>query len=150
MADISHAALEVAHVNINKYSLNDRVRCIRSDLFDNIQNKYDLIITNPPYVSISEYQKCPEEFKNEPKIALESGKDGLDILHKILSQAKKYLNKNGSLIAEVGFPAAKLLKKKYPRILFKWFKYRRPNGKESIFGMHGVFLCKRSDLPDSL
>ena len=94
--------------------------------------------------------KQHEEFKNEPKIALESGKDGLDILHKILSQARKYLNTNGALIAEVGFPAAKLLKKKYPRILFKWFKYRRPNGKESIFGMHGVFLCKRNDLPDSL
>lgn len=147
LADISLQALEVAQINIDRYALNNRVRCIESNLFDSVINKYDLIITNPPYVSVREYQKSPDEFKAEPKIALEAGIDGLDIIHKILAQAKQHLNTNGVLIAEVGFSVAKLLKKQYPHIAFQWFNYKKPTGRASLFSMHGVFLCHRSDLP---
>jgi ribosomal protein L3 glutamine methyltransferase len=149
LADISSQALNVAQSNINRHGLSERVKCIESDLFNNINDKYDLIITNPPYVTVSEYQGCPQEFKNEPKIALESGKDGLDIINRIMHQAKNHLNANGSLIAEVGFTAAKRIKKKYRQVPFTWFKYRRPCGKESLLGMHGVFQCPAKGLPEN-
>jgi ribosomal protein L3 glutamine methyltransferase len=148
LVDISSKALEVAQINIDNYSLNERVKGIHSDLFNAVENKYDLIITNPPYVSVSEYIKSPVEFQKEPEIALLGGADGLDIIHKILAQAKDHLNENGSLIAEVGTSAARRLKKQYPNIPFKWYKSRNYKGKESIFGMHGVFACKQRDLPD--
>lgn len=147
LADISSLALEVAQENINRYSLNERVKCIQTDVFENIQGPYDLIITNPPYVPKREYESSPKEFKSEPKIALEAGKTGLDIINKIILQAKNYLNPNGVLIAEVGFTTAKRIKKAFPCVPFKWFKYRRPSGKESWLGMHGVFLCEQKDLP---
>ena len=146
LADISSDALDVARTNIEKHSLSDRVKCIQSDCFENIQGKYDLIITNPPYVSTLEYNQSPIEFKNEPKIALESGADGLDIVNKILTQAQSYLNPNGELIAEVGLTAAKRLKKKHPQVHFKWLKYRRLNGKEFFFDAPGVFSCKYDQL----
>jgi ribosomal protein L3 glutamine methyltransferase len=116
-------------------------------LFDNIQHQYDLIITNPPYATTAEYLACPPEFKNEPRLAIESGRSGLDITHRILGNAGRYLNPQGKLIAEVGYSAAKRLKKRYRHIPFQWFKYRRPSGKESLFGMHGVFLCEAKGLP---
>ncbi len=148
LVDISPEALEVANINIKKHILENRVTAIHSNLFENLNNhKYDLIITNPPYVSAKDYQKTPTEFKNEPKIALESGKDGLDIVHQIFAQAKHYLNPEGLLIAEVGYASAKLIKKQYKKIPLIWFSYRRPNGKESWLGMDGTFLCKAKDLP---
>jgi len=146
LVDISQEALGVASTNIERYNLSDRVRCIKSNLFENVQGKYDLIITNPPYVSTSEYNKSPDEFKNEPKLALEGGVDGLDIIKVILSKAKLYLNPDGILIAEVGLPAAARLKKQYRRVHFQWFKYRTPSGKVSFFNDPGVFLCRRIDL----
>lgn len=146
LVDISSEALKVAQINIEKHGLQERVRCIQSDCFENVEHQYDLMITNPPYVSVNEYNKTPEEFKKEPKIALESGIDGLDIVHVILSQADHYLTTKGALIAEVGSPAAKRLKKHYPNIAFKWFKYKRPNGTVSWFSTPGVFLCQKEDL----
>ncbi len=147
LADISPQALEVAQINIDRHGLNTRAHCIESNVFESLHNKYDLIISNPPYVSRSEYQNSAEEFKAEPKIALEAGPDGLVIIHKMLAQAKQYLNPNGLLIAEIGCSAAKLVKKHYPHIPFQWFKYKKPNGSTSFFSMHGVFLCRACDLP---
>jgi ribosomal protein L3 glutamine methyltransferase len=147
LVDISAEALEVAQMNILNYDLNQRVKCIQSDLFSNIKKKYDLVISNPPYVSTLDYLNSEAEFKSEPKLALEAGEDGLDIIKIILAQAKQYLNPNGVLIVEVGIPAAKLLKKKYPSIRFKWFKHRHFDGKEQFFGGHCIFLCKQNDLP---
>lgn len=146
LVDISPEALDVARTNIEKHSLGDRIKCIQSNCFENIQGKYDLIITNPPYVSTQEYDQSPIEFKNEPKMALESGADGLDIVNVILTQAKSYLNPKGALIAEVGITAVKRLKKKHPRVRFQWLKYRRLNGKEFFFDDPVVFLCKRDQL----
>lgn len=142
LADISSDALNVARINVERHSLSDRVRCIQTDCFENIQGKYDLIITNPPYVSTKHYYACPDEFINEPKLALESGEDGLDLITRILTQAKNHLNPAGVLIAEVGMASAKNLKKKYPKTRFRWFTYRRPNGKESWFDDPGVFLLR--------
>ena len=155
LVDVSSEALEVAQKNINKYSLNDRVKCVQSNLFENIQEKYDLIITNPPYVAEKEYDFCPQEFKNEPEIALKSGKKGLDIITKILEQAKNHLNYNGILVAEVGCSVAKLLKKRYSKCQFTWFIFRKSFKKDSwldkvvkfIGVLDCVFLCEANSLP---
>lgn len=147
LADISQEALNVAEINIDRYHLRERVERIQSDLFSNINRKYDLIISNPPYVTVKEHQHSPLEFKQEPVLALIGGQDGLDLIHRILQQAKHYLNPQGTLIAEVGFSAAKRLKKYYPRLPFQWFTYRRPSGKKSFFDPQGVFRIKAQDLP---
>jgi len=154
LADISRKALDVAQINVDRYALADRVQCIETDLFENIVEKYDLIITNPPYVSEKEYQACPLEFKNEPKIALEAGKEGLDIIHKILDQAHHHLNPQGMLIAEVGYSAAQCLKRRYPKLPFEWLNYRKSTEKESLFDtlvrwtgyLDSLFLCKAEGL----
>lgn len=139
LVDISHEALKVAAINIERHGLSERVRCIQSDLFQHVDGRYDLIITNPPYVSRAEYNQSPAEFKNEPKIALESGKDGLDLVHRLLAEVGQYLNPTGKLIAEVGMPAAKRIKRAYRGIRFKWYKYRAPSGKVSLFISPGIF-----------
>jgi len=128
LADISNEALEVARINIKNHHLEDRVRCIQTNMFENIDDKYDLIISSPPYVTEADYLVQPEEVKNEPKIALTAGEDGLDIVHVFLKQSKSYLNTNGRLIIEVGYPAAKLLKKKYPKLPLKWLKCKSTLG----------------------
>lgn len=155
LVDISADALEVALINIRKYALNDRIKCIQSDLFQNVQGKYDIIISNPPYVSEAEYKQQPDEIKNEPSIALKAGIIGLDIIHKIIMQSKFYLNPHGILIMETGYYSAKQVKKHYPRLPLQWFKYRRPSGKKSILDiliqwtgyLDSVFICKTKDLP---
>jgi ribosomal protein L3 glutamine methyltransferase len=154
LADISEDALAVAKINIDRYSLHDRVRCIQSDLFQNIDQTYDLIITNPPYVSAREYQAAPEEFKNEPALALLAGKEGLDLIERILREAKRYLNPEGVLIAEVGYTVAKHLKKKYRKLPLQWYNYRNPEGKISWLDrlstwtgyLDSILYCKASGL----
>lgn len=155
LVDISEKALEVATINVNHYSLGDRVKCLHSDLFTNVIGKYDLIITNPPYVSQREYDAQPLEVKHEPAIALKGGMDGLEVVDKILKNAKNYLNPNGLLIAEVGYSAAKLIKKRYRKVPFKWLICRAKEGKESIVDklirwsgeLDSIFICKENDLP---
>ncbi len=148
LLDISADALAVAQININKHALNDRVKCIQSNLFEYVDSKYDLIISNPPYVSSEEYKNCAEEFKKEPKIALEAGEDGLDIINRIIAQAKDYLNPNGTLIIEVGPTAVNHIKKQHPHITFKWLKHLKANGKEPLFSQASILQCNRSDLMD--
>jgi len=156
LVDISAPALEVAQINIRKYGLEGRVRCIQSDLFSRVEGTYDLIITNPPYVPDGEYKNQPAEVKNEPIIALTAGADGLILIDKILAQSKAYLNPNGLLIAEVGYSPAKILKKKYKKIPFQWFNFRETVGKQSILNAligwvgypDGIFLCEAKALPE--
>jgi len=150
LADLSANALEVAKINIDRYHLQDRVRCIQSDLFANIHNKYDLIITNPPYVASKLIGAGPMELKREPHMALDGGADGLTLIDKILQQAKSYLTPHGKLIAEVGFTAPKKLKKRYPRIS-KWLSPKPEAGEESIFDFFlysgdSIFQCDAKDL----
>jgi hypothetical protein len=101
-----------------------------------------------------EHASGPQEFKNEPKIALETGEEGLEIINKI----KSFLNPKGRLIAEVGISAGKRLKKTYPKDIFNWLKYRKPSEKKSIwdildkleifniFPIHCAFICGVKDL----
>jgi len=102
--DISSGALEVAQRNVDTYELQDRVSLIQSDLYANVPagKKYDLIITNPPYVNSGSMKKLPQEYLHEPQIALDGGADGMDLVRKIVAGAAERLTEDGLLIVEIG------------------------------------------------
>jgi ribosomal protein L3 glutamine methyltransferase len=101
--DISADALAVARRNVEEYELQDRISLIESDLYANVpMKKYDLIVTNPPYVNAGSMDKLPREYRHEPQIALAGGADGMDLVRKIVAGAAQRLTKNGVLIVEVG------------------------------------------------
>jgi ribosomal protein L3 glutamine methyltransferase len=101
--DISHDALAVARRNVSDYELQDRITLIESDLYTKVpKKKYDLIVTNPPYVNSSSMTKLPEEYRREPQIALAGGNDGMDLVRKIIAGAGSRLTDNGVLIVEIG------------------------------------------------
>jgi ribosomal protein L3 glutamine methyltransferase len=136
--DISPAALEVARKNIALHKVAANVELIESDLFNNLEERrYDIILSNPPYVDEYDMSSLPEEFKHEPELALASGKDGLDITVQILYQASKYLTDDGILIVEVGnsWPA---LEQRFPKLAFTWLEF--------FNGGDGVFLLYAQDL----
>lgn len=130
--DISKAALIVANKNIELHNCQQQVHAIESDLFNSLHGKrYDIIVSNPPYVGDAEMQSLPTEYKHEPVLALASGNDGLDLTIKILQQAPDYLTKDGLLIIEVGNSWEALIKR-YPHIEFVWLEFE--------YGGEGVFL----------
>ena len=134
LVDLSEDALKVAQQNIDQYHLKDYVTAIQSDLFSNLQGKkYDLIVSNPPYVDLIEMEALPEEFQQEPRLGLESGKDGLDLTRKMLAQAADYLNEDGVLIVEVGVSQF-YLEQAYPELPFYWFEFE--HGGEGVFAIH--------------
>lgn len=115
-SDISPAALAVARKNVAKQR---RIRLVRSDLFRSVHGKFDLIISNPPYVDARAMKKLPREYRHEPRGALAAGRDGLTFVRRILSEAKDYLAPNGLLLCEVGDSRA-ALERAYPRLEFAW------------------------------
>lgn len=137
--DISTDALDVAHRNVADYNLRKRIRLIQSDLFSGISDqRYDLILSNPPYVNAESMAQLPGEYHHEPQIALASGDDGLDATRVILHQAANYLNEDGILIVEIGHNR-KPLEQAFPRTPFTWL--------ETSAGDAHVFLLKRNQLP---
>ena len=101
--DLSTDALEVAKKNVAEYELQDRITLYHSDLYDKLPTKkYDLIVTNPPYVNSMSMAKLPAEYKAEPKIALAGGDDGMDLVRRILAGAKERLTPDGVLVVEIG------------------------------------------------
>jgi ribosomal protein L3 glutamine methyltransferase len=104
--DLSAEALDVARINVEDYALQDRIRLIESDVFnalgDEDKQSYDLILSNPPYVTQQAVDDLPDEYRHEPAMALGAGADGMDIVRRIIAQAKKYLKPDGILIIEVG------------------------------------------------
>lgn len=136
--DLSPDALEVAQHNVDDYALNDRVHLVESDLFKQLGNKkYDLIISNPPYVDAPSVDGLPPEYLHEPKMALGSGPDGLDATRIILKHAAQHLNDNGILIVEIGHnrDALEVL---YPKLPFTWL--------DVTAGDQFVFMLHRNDL----
>lgn len=102
-ADISPDALAVAKRNVETYELQDRITLIESDLYSKVPNKkYDLIITNPPYVNSGSMSRLPQEYLHEPQIALAGGDDGMDLVRKIVAGAGQRLKDNGILMVEIG------------------------------------------------
>ncbi|MGV6807430.1 MAG: 50S ribosomal protein L3 N(5)-glutamine methyltransferase [bacterium] len=144
LSDISAGAIAVAIQNITLHDLENRVRSVRGDLFGGLQNlpadsqRFDLIVSNPPYVNAADISSMPQEYHHEPAIGLGSGHDGLDITRRILSQARQHLNPGGILVVEVGnsWPA---LDTAFPELPFNWIEFEN--------GGHGVFVLDRDDLP---
>ncbi|MCB1740757.1 MAG: 50S ribosomal protein L3 N(5)-glutamine methyltransferase [Gammaproteobacteria bacterium] len=129
-ADVSAQALEVADINVCKHELEDRVSLVQSDLFDGIEGEFDLILSNPPYVPSSRMQTLPAEYLHEPRMALESGVDGLDATRRILELAPAHLSANGALVVEVG-EARPALERAYPSYPFIWLEFER--GGDHVF-----------------
>ncbi|MBL8384964.1 MAG: 50S ribosomal protein L3 N(5)-glutamine methyltransferase [Burkholderiales bacterium] len=118
--DVSPDALAVARRNIADYGLGERVRPVQSDLFDALPaTRYDLIISNPPYVDRASMMSLPKEYRAEPEIALAGGEDGLTVVRSLLRRSRAYLNPGGKLIVEIGHNRA-ALERAYPDTPFTW------------------------------
>ncbi len=136
-SDIDKDALEVAEVNIEHNEVEHQVTLLASNLFDNINDKYDLIVTNPPYVDSAIMAELPPEFMFEPEHALSAGQDGLDLVHHILHDAPNYLTEDGLLVCEVG-ESQWALEQSYPKINFNWLEFAH--------GGSGIFAITRAEL----
>ena len=138
IVDISEEALSLARENIAFQHLDERVEAIRSDLFAALAGRrYDLIVSNPPYVTEDEYAALPGEYSHEPKLGLTSGEDGLDICLRILDQAADHLTEDGLLIVEVG-ESERALAELLPEVPFVWIEFK--------VGPMGVFALERREL----
>lgn len=140
--DLSADALEVAKRNVRAHGLAKRLHLFKGDLFAPLKGKkYDLILTNPPYVDAKAMKKLPKEYRHEPKMALASGKDGLDLVRRIIADAPAHLTPNGGILCEVG-RGQKLLEKEYKRTPFLWLDTELSEGE--------VFWLARKQLTDTV
>ncbi len=138
VVDVSEDALSLARENVAFQHVDERVEVIRSDLFAGLKGRqYDLIVSNPPYVTEEEYAALPGEYSHEPKLGLTSGEDGLDICLRILDEAADYLTEDGLLIVEVG-ESEHALAALLPEVPFVWIEFK--------VGPMGVFALERREL----
>jgi len=129
LADISEDALTLARENVLRHEVEGRVSVIQADLFGGLDEVYDLIVTNPPYVSRDETDELPEEYRHEPELGLVSNDDGLEIPLRILREAPQHLSENGVLIMEVGY-SWQALAARLPQMPFLWLEFA--NGGEGV------------------
>jgi ribosomal protein L3 glutamine methyltransferase len=116
------------------------VRALRADVYDGLDGeRYDLIVSNPPYVSLAEMTTLPEEYRHEPGLALEAGEDGMEVVSRILAGGADYLRPGGIIVVEVG-ASAELLMKRYPDVPFLWLDFEH--------GGDGVFLLTAEQLEE--
>jgi ribosomal protein L3 glutamine methyltransferase len=132
LADISRDALELAKMNIALHGLGGRVKVIESDLFDTIDSRYDLIVANPPYVPVEEYDELPAEFSREPALGLVSDDAGLQIPLKILRDSVDYLSADGLLVMEVGYSHPQL-SERLKQVPLLWLELER--GGEGVLAL---------------
>lgn len=138
--DLSSDALAVAQRNVSDYGLAGRVNLIRSDLYSNLVEKtYDLIISNPPYVTETAMEQLPAEYRHEPRLALAGGDDGLDAVRGIVKDAPRFLNPSGVLVVEIGH-GRDAVEAAYPRMPFLWLETRSSSD--------SVFVVTREQLVD--
>ncbi len=138
ISDISDDALDVAAANVQRHEVHDRVQIVQSDLFAALEEeRFDVIVSNPPYVDAHDMATLPAEFEHEPRMALEAGDDGLDLVCVMLREAAAHLNERGVLIVEVGNSWV-ALEETYPNVPFTWLEFER--------GGDGVFLLTREQL----
>ncbi len=137
--DISAAALKVCRRNVRRLGLGTRVRVLRSDYFSAVARcRYDIIVSNPPYVGRAEMRALPREYRHEPRLGLAAGADGLDSVRAILAAARAHLVEDGILVVEVGNTEEALLRA-FPRLPFVW--------PDIAMGGGGVFVLRAADLP---
>ena len=120
-SDISKAALAVAEQNVRRHKLGRRIRLVQSDLFARVRETYDLIVSNPPYVSTPSMRRLPREYRYEPGLALAGGSAGLDYVRRIVDASPDKLNPGGLLVCEVG-ENRKALERAYPRLPMRWLQ----------------------------
>jgi len=136
--DLSADALQVATRNVARHGVGDRLQLHRGDLFEPLGDAvYDLIVSNPPYVSDAEMEALPQEYLHEPDMALRAGSDGLDIVRRILRDADAHMAEDGVLVVEVG-DSDERLQQAYPAVPFIWLEFEHGGG--------GVFLLTKDDL----
>jgi ribosomal protein L3 glutamine methyltransferase len=132
LADLSFEALEVANQNIERHGLDERVYTVQGDGFDGLPGqRFDLIVSNPPYVDAEDFADMPDEYQHEPELALACGDDGLNLVRRMLAQAADHLTEKGLLIVEVGNSQVHV-EALYPEVDFAWLEFQR--------GGHGVFM----------
>jgi len=132
LADLSYDALEVANLNIEQHELEGRVYTVQSDGFDGLPGqRFDLIVSNPPYVDLEDFASMPDEYQHEPELGLACGDDGLDLVRRMLAEAADHLTDDGLLVVEVGNSQVHV-EALYPEVDFTWLEFQR--------GGHGVFL----------
>ena len=139
-SDLSADALSLAAENVAYHQMNDRIELVSSDLIENLQGRFDLIVSNPPNVPEADIRGLPAEYQHEPGMALSGGADGLDSVRRILHDAPPFLTADGLLVLEVGKQAA-LLEQIFPDLPFIW--------PELIQGGSGIALINRADLARS-
>lgn len=138
--ELSPDALAVAKLNVAKHHLADSVILYQSDLFNELpETRYDVIVSNPPYVATEEWQQLPPEFHAEPDMGFKGGPTGLDLVLRILVDANDYLTEQGILIVEVG-SSAETLQNLFPDVPFYWLDFER--------GGDGVFLLTAEQVSD--
>jgi ribosomal protein L3 glutamine methyltransferase len=136
--DISKEALAVARLNRAALGLTRRVRLVQSDFFARLAGcRYDIIVSNPPYVGTAEFNGLPPEYGHEPAGALRAGRDGMDAVRVLLKGAVRHLARDGVLIVEVGNTESRL-RRAFPRLPFLWLSFARGGG--------GVFLLTAAQL----
>jgi ribosomal protein L3 glutamine methyltransferase len=136
--DLSPEALEVARINVDLYGLEDRLKLHQGDLMAPVlDQKYDIIISNPPYVDAAAMDSLPGEYRHEPEMALAGGKDGLDLVHTLMRQAAQTLNPGGWLIVEIGHNKD-VMSATYPNLPLVWL--------DTDGGSDFVFLIDQASL----
>ena len=138
LSDTDEAALALARRNVALHGVTDRVEVVRADAFDGLTpTRYDLIVTNPPYVNANDMAELPAEFRHEPRAALAAGNDGLDVMRRIVDEARRWLTDDGVLVGEVGSSADALMVR-FPSIPFIW--------PDLVRGGRGVFVVDAARL----
>jgi ribosomal protein L3 glutamine methyltransferase len=136
-ADISHEALEVAAINVDKHALADRISLLESDGLAAVQGPYDLILCNPPYVNAPSMAQLPDEFRAEPELALAGGADGMDFIRKLLRDAPAKMSEEAALVLEIG-NEREHFERAFPHLECVWL--------ETSAGADQVLLLTRRDL----
>lgn len=140
--DLSPDALDVARINVATYALEERVHLVESDLFDALPSRrYDLILSNPPYVNDTSMATLPDEYRREPRMALAGGSDGLDLVRRILDEAPKRLSKKGLLVIEVGHERDHV-EAAFPDLPCTWLS--TSGGDDAVFAVQAADLPKAS------
>ena len=138
MSDILDKALEIAKKNAKSNEVIDKCNFVLSDMFENVQEKFDAIVSNPPYIQTKVIKTLDKEVQNEPKLALDGGEDGLKFYRVIAENAYKYLNKDGILALEIGYDQ----KDKVVKLLDREEKYTEIYSKKDLAGNDRIIVCK--------
>lgn len=137
-SDLSEDALDVAEQNVQQLGLENQINLIYSDLFEALEGRtYDIIVSNPPYVDQEDMDALPDEYHHEPRLGLEAGIDGLDIVRRMLPELSRHLNPGGIAVIEVG-NSMTALEEAYPEVPFTWIEFAR--------GGHGVFILTKEEI----